>query len=62
MQQKRQSAQIGSGKPVSFDHFVGGYQKRLWNSEAERLGGFKIKHELEFGWLQHGKIAGFFTF
>jgi hypothetical protein len=45
MQRKRQSARIGSGKPVSFDHCVGGYQKRLWNSEAEGLGGFEIKQQ-----------------
>jgi hypothetical protein len=62
MQRKRQSARIGSGKPVSLDHFIGGYQKRLWNAEAECLGGLKIKHELEFCWLQYGKIARRFTF
>jgi hypothetical protein len=32
-------------------HVVGGHLQRQWNRDAERLGGFQIDHEIEFGGL-----------
>jgi hypothetical protein len=41
----------GSGDQALFDHLVGGREQRLWNFEAQRLGGFEVDHQLELGRL-----------
>jgi hypothetical protein len=33
-----------------FDHLVGTGDDRPWYCEAKRLGGFKVDHQLKFGW------------
>ena len=40
-----------------FDHFVGAREQRLRNSEAERLGGLQVDHQLEECRLQHGHFC-----
>jgi hypothetical protein len=36
-----------------FDHLVGAGEQRWRQSEAKRLGGLEVHHQLDFGWLQH---------
>src|SRR5215475_3739780 len=42
----------------SFDHLVGGREQRLWNFEAQRLGGFEVDHQLVLGRRLHRKVGG----
>jgi hypothetical protein len=40
----------GSAVQVALlDHLVGSGQKRFWDRKAERLGGFEVDDEFEFG-------------
>jgi hypothetical protein len=41
-----------------FDHLVGDGKHPRRNIDAERFGGTKIEHELEFGRLQHWQVGG----
>ena len=34
---------------VLFDHLVGGGEQRWWDSEAERLGRFRVDDQVELG-------------
>src|SRR5215472_7228950 len=45
-------------QPLSFNHLVGEREHSRRDFEAKRLGGLKVQHQLELGWLLHGKIAG----
>jgi hypothetical protein len=42
----------------SFDHFVGGNLQRERNSQAERLRGLEVDHQLEPRGLYHRQICG----
>src|SRR6516162_1043714 len=44
------------------DHLVGTGEQRRWYDDAERLGGWKIDHELEFGRKLYWQIAGLGAF
>src|SRR6516162_4510456 len=44
------------------DHLVGAGEKRRRYDDAERLGGWKIDHELEFGRKLYWQIAGLGAF
>ena len=46
----------------SFNHLVGAGEQRRWHLDAERLGGFEVDHELEFGRLLHRQIGGLRAF
>jgi hypothetical protein len=48
--------------PFSLDHLVGEREQPVRNLEAERLRRLEVDHQLELGWLQHGKISGLSTF
>ena len=41
-----------------FDHLVGTGEQRGRHSEAERLGGLEVDHQLEFGRALHGQVGG----
>jgi hypothetical protein len=43
-------------RPSSLDYFVRPVQHRLWNCEADLLGGFQIDDELKLLRLLHGEI------
>jgi hypothetical protein len=47
---------------TSFDHLVGGREKRRWDGQAKRIGGFEIDHELVFGWRLDRQIGRFLAF
>ena len=40
----------------SLDDLVGAGEQRRGQSEAQLFGSFQIDHEIEFGWLQDGKV------
>ena len=44
------------------DHLVGADKQSSWNSQSERLSGFQIEVQLDFGCLLHRQISGFFTY
>src|SRR5262245_27721076 len=44
-------------RAVSFDYLVGAGEERRRHFEAERLGGFSVDHQLEFGRLLDWKIG-----
>ena len=46
----------------SFDDLIGGDLQRERNSQAERLGGLQIDHQLESRRLLHRKVGGLFAF
>jgi hypothetical protein len=39
------------------DHLIGKRQEFVRYDESKRLGGFKIDHQLELGWLLEGRSA-----
>ena len=45
-------------KAELFDHLVGGREQRLWNFEAQRLGGFEVDHQLVLGRRLHRQVGG----
>src|SRR5262245_7460421 len=44
-----------------FDHLVRNGEKPGWCGEAERLGGFEIDYEFEFGGLKNWQVGGLGT-
>src|SRR3954471_3330090 len=40
-----------------FDDFIGAYEKRLWNSDAERIGSLEVDKQLELGGLLDGQVC-----
>src|SRR5436190_9103060 len=42
----------------SFDHFVGAYQERFGNREADRLGGFEIDDQFKSCRSHHRQVSG----
>ena len=51
-----------SGHSPSFDHLVGAAEKRWRHAEAERLGGFQIDDQFEFGRLHYRQVGGLGAF
>ena len=47
---------------ASFNHLVGAREQRRWHVEAERLGGFEVYDEIEFGRLHDGRSEGLAPF
>src|SRR5262249_27331358 len=45
----------------SLDHLVGGSEQRRRKLESERLGGFEIDYQVEFGGLAHRHVGGLFA-
>src|SRR5262249_31432994 len=43
----------------SFDHLVGQREQRGWHRETERLSGFEVDHQFNFGALLDGEISWF---
>ena len=41
-----------------FDYLLGQHEEVVWHFDPERLGGFEIDDELEFGRLLHRDVAG----
>src|SRR5215475_4348699 len=41
----------------SLDELIGSYEQRLWDGQAERLGGLEVDDELESNWSLDGKVA-----
>src|SRR5215831_16731205 len=41
-----------------FDDLIGAGEQRLRHVKAERLGGLKVEHQLEFGRQLYGQIGG----
>ena len=53
---------VGNSRPATapdplLDHLVGGGQQRLWDREAERLGGFEVYDHLKFCRELHREIG-----
>ncbi len=46
-----------SKKDHLFDHFVSAGEQRRRDRHTERLCGFQVDHQIEFGWLLHRQIA-----
>jgi hypothetical protein len=44
-----------------FYYLVGEREQRCWNSKPKRLGGLKIDHQLELGWLFNRQVCGLGT-
>src|SRR6516164_6385774 len=55
---ERPRGRAGASPSRSFDDLVGEREHGRRDFEAKRLGGLKVQHQLELGWLLHGKIAG----
>src|SRR5215475_684879 len=45
----------------SFDHLVGGYEKRIWHREVECLGGFEVDDKSVHRWLLKWQIISVST-
>src|SRR5262245_40424282 len=50
-----------AAKRSLFDHLVGAGENRRWNCQAERLGRFKIDHQLVFIRRLHWQISWLLT-
>jgi hypothetical protein len=44
--------------PVLFDHLIGGGDKRRWDGQAERLGGFEIDEYRHVGFTDPNAFVG----
>src|SRR6516165_2619770 len=44
-----------------FNNLISAGKERMWHSEAKRLGGLEVDHQLEFGRTLHWKVGGLFA-
>ena len=44
-----------------FDDLISARKERMRHSEAQRLGGLEVDHQLEFGRILHWKVGGLFA-
>ena len=44
-----------------FNNLISAGKERMWHSEAKRLGGVEVDHQLEFGRALHRKVCGLFA-
>src|SRR5262249_62009102 len=45
-------------RAASFDNLVSDCEQASWNGESEYPRGVEVDHQLEFGWLFDGQVAG----
>src|SRR6516225_11840294 len=44
-----------------FNNLISAGKERMWHSEAKRLGGLEVDHQLVFGRALHWKVVGLFA-